>query len=228
MRCGRAGRQIDELQELAVLVAVDVGEALDLPGHDRGEAVAGAAPPAAATRPITTGCQVLCHVKPPVGTSHAGVPMLAPNVNRCVEAAEEVHVPRIALGQRELREDRVGVDEHAARNARVLVAPEPRAAREVDEQVGVGAEGLHGLARRAVVGAVEVDEAPAARPGRRAPARRGCSACRSPDLRSACSAPGRRCTRRCPRRRRPRGRAPAGPAGTSASTRSRRRRGSAR
>src|SRR3989442_5151008 len=33
-------------------------------------------------RSETTGCHVLCQVNPPVGTSEAGVPMLAPNVNK--------------------------------------------------------------------------------------------------------------------------------------------------
>src|SRR2546426_5272838 len=33
-------------------------------------------------RLLTTGCHVLYQVNPPVGTSEAGVPMLAPNVNK--------------------------------------------------------------------------------------------------------------------------------------------------
>ena len=33
---------------------------------------------------MTTGCQVLCQANSPVTMSHAGVPMLAPKVKRCV------------------------------------------------------------------------------------------------------------------------------------------------
>ncbi len=156
----RARGQVENLQELAILVPVDVGEALDLPGHDGGEAI---------TRRSRLGMpQIGDHRLPrlvprqPAGrhvaSRRADVGAEREEVS---EAAEEVHVPRVALGQGQLGEDRVRVDEHPPRDARVLVAPEPRAARKVDEQIGVGAEALHGLAGRAVIGAVEVDEAPA-------------------------------------------------------------------
>src|SRR5262249_34823722 len=38
--------------------------------------------PAASQSSIVIGCQVLCQVKSPVGIGDAGVPMLAPKVNR--------------------------------------------------------------------------------------------------------------------------------------------------
>ena len=147
---------------------------------------------------------------------------------QAVEAAEEVDVPRLALRDRELREHRIRVDEHASRDARVFVAPEPGAAGQVDEEIGVGAERAHGLARRAVIAAVVVDEAPAVAEAERRERVVDVARAVRRDRASARSARGRRCTRRCPRCRRPRGRAPAARAGTSGSTTSRRRTGSGR
>src|SRR4029079_15693851 len=61
----------------------------------------------------------------------------------------------------ELREGRVGVYEDFMWNARVLVAPEPRSAGQVDEELGVGGEAPHLIGGPAVIAAVLVDERPA-------------------------------------------------------------------
>ena len=110
---------------------------------------------------VVTGCQVLCQVKPPVGTSLAGVPMLAPKVNRWSKPLKNstYHPSALAMASwvktgSESMKTLCGILD-------VLVAPEPRPAGQVDEQLGVGAERPHGLARDAVILAVEVDEAPA-------------------------------------------------------------------
>src|SRR2546426_5245772 len=78
-----------------------------------------------------------------------------------IEAAEELDVPWLGFGDRELRERGIGVDERPARDARVLVAPEPRAAREIQEQIRVGAILPHVARAAAVIGAVVVHERPA-------------------------------------------------------------------
>src|SRR5205823_6548703 len=78
-----------------------------------------------------------------------------------VEALEELDVPGLALGDRELREAGVRIDERLARDGAVLVAPEPRPAREVQEQVRVGAPATDLVLAAAVVAAVVVHEAPA-------------------------------------------------------------------
>src|SRR5438093_10965389 len=78
-----------------------------------------------------------------------------------IEAAEELDVPRLGFGDRELRERGIRVDERLVRDARVLVAPEPRAAREIQEQIRVGAILPHVARAAAGIGAVVVHERPA-------------------------------------------------------------------
>src|SRR5438876_12063492 len=78
-----------------------------------------------------------------------------------IEAPEELDVPRLGFGDRELRERGIRVDERLARDARVLVAPEPRAAREIQEEIRVGAILPHVARAAAVIGAVVVHERPA-------------------------------------------------------------------
>src|SRR5947209_4670764 len=77
-----------------------------------------------------------------------------------IEAPEELDVPRLGFGDRELRERGIGVDERLARDARVLVAPEPRAAREIQEQIRVGAIPPYVARATAMIGAVVVHERP--------------------------------------------------------------------
>ena len=112
----RSRRQVDEAKELDVLVAADVREALDRPAHDGREAVA-----------------LRCGVGAPQ-RGHHRLPGLLPRElagrhraavgadvraerEEPIEAAEEVDVPLFVLRDGELRERRVGIDEHAARDA---------------------------------------------------------------------------------------------------------------
>jgi hypothetical protein len=80
-------RQVDELDELLILVAADVGEAFDLPGHDGREAVASGRDRAPVVQ--RDGLPGLVHWKAPTGTSLDGVPMFEPNVNRCVKRVKK-------------------------------------------------------------------------------------------------------------------------------------------
>ena len=76
------------------------------------------------------------------------------------EASKEVDVPGVPFGDRQLREDRIRIDEDPVGNGGVLVAPEPGTAREVHKQVGVGTPPPHIFSGRSVVGAVVVHETP--------------------------------------------------------------------
>ena len=85
----------------SVLVAADVREALDLPRHHRRETVARLAV-SDATHRARSAATVGRHAKSPTGTGDAAVPIFAPNVNKPIEPLEELDVPRLGLGDREL------------------------------------------------------------------------------------------------------------------------------
>ena len=138
-RLRRPRRHVHELDELLILVAADVGEALDLPGHHRGEAI----PRRGVRAPVGHGHRLPGFVPAErAGRNRAGGggADVGAEGEEMIEALEELHVPRLGLGDGELGERRIGIDEHASRDTRVLVAPEPGAARQVDVQVSVGAE----------------------------------------------------------------------------------------
>src|SRR5262249_27699465 len=78
-----------------------------------------------------------------------------------IEPPEELNVPRLRLGDGKLCESRIRIDKNFVWNARVLVAPEPRSAREGNEHAGVAGIGADILGRPAMVAAVVVDERPA-------------------------------------------------------------------
>ena len=162
-----ARRQVDEPDELPVLVAVDVREALRLPGHDGGEAVAGRW----AVGTPQAGHDRLPGLVPrePAGRDIAGRGTdVGAEREEVIELPEEVDVPGDALRDGELREHRVRVDEDPLRDRPVLVTPEPAAARQVDVQIRVAAVVPQPVPRPAVVRLVVVDEAPAvAQPMRR-------------------------------------------------------------
>ncbi len=80
---------------------------------------------------------------------------------QAIEPPEELHVPGLRFGDGELRERRIGVDEDLARDRRVLVAPEPRTAGEVDEEIRTPRVASDLVSRAPVIAAVVVDEAPA-------------------------------------------------------------------
>ena len=85
-----------------------------------------------------------------------------------IEPLKKRDVPRLGLGDGELRERRIRVDEDFVRDSRVLVAPEPRAAGKIDEQVGVRRVAADVVGAAAVIAAVVVHERPAiAKPERR-------------------------------------------------------------
>src|SRR2546426_5285165 len=155
----RPRRQLDELDELLILVATHVGEALDLPRHDAREEIA------------------WVHVGAPVADRDR-LPRLVPRElasrnrrgrradvrperEQTIEPLEELHVPRLRLGDGELRERRIGVDEDLVRNARVLVAPEPGSAREIDEEIRVRRVLPDLVGGSAMIAAVVVHERPA-------------------------------------------------------------------
>src|SRR4030095_12650697 len=79
---------------------------------------------------------------------------------QAIEELKELDVPRDALRDRELSKRRVRVDEHLVRDASVLVAPEPRAAGQVDEQVGARRVFADRSGGGAVVAAVGIYERP--------------------------------------------------------------------
>src|SRR5439155_4860267 len=60
----------------------------------------------------------------------------------------------------ELRERGIRVDERLARDSRVLVTPEPRSARQVEEEIGSRAVAAHVVCASTVIGAVVVHEGP--------------------------------------------------------------------
>src|SRR4029079_623399 len=85
-----------------------------------------------------------------------------------IEAAEELDVPGLGLCDGQLRERRVGGDKHLSWDPRVFVAPEPRSARQIDEQIRVGGGAPYIVRGAAVIRSVVVHERPAlAKPERR-------------------------------------------------------------
>src|SRR5262245_40052340 len=114
-----APRKVQEPFDLTVLVAVHVGKALRSPrpdgreprrrGRGRGtpqignHRLPGLVPRKAAVRDVGSG-------RPDVG----------PEREQMIESAKEIHIPRFAFGNRELREYRIGVDEHTTWNPYVL------------------------------------------------------------------------------------------------------------
>ena len=156
---GCARRQVEVLQELLVLVASDVGEAFDLPGHDAGEPLA-----RRFRRAPVVDRDRLPGVVPGEGAGghrRAIGADVRTEGEQVIEALEKGDVPRLRLGDGELREGRIRIDEHFVRNARVLVAPEPRAAGQVDEEVGVRGVAPHLRRAPPVIRAVVVHEGPA-------------------------------------------------------------------
>jgi hypothetical protein len=148
-----------------VLVAADVGEALDLPRHHGGEV-----PTRCAGAPVIERDRLPRLVPDEITRWHGrpGRANVGAESEEVIEAAEELDVPRLGLRDGQLRERRVGVDEHLSWNPRVFVAPEPRSARQIDEQIGVGGVAPHIIRCAAVIRAVVVHERPAlAKPERR-------------------------------------------------------------
>ena len=86
---------------------------------------------------------------------------VSPECEQPIEGPEKVDVPRLGFRNRELSECRVRIDEHFARNPGVLVAPEPRSARQIDEEIGASRVAFHLVGASTVIGAVVIHEAPA-------------------------------------------------------------------
>ena len=151
--------KVDEPQELAILVAIDVREALGLPGHHGRE-------------PVSAGRRVgapeigndwlprLVPGEPAGGHVRGRRPDVGAEREQAVEPAKEVDVPALTLRNGKLGEHRIRIDEHASGNPCVLVAPEPGAAGQVHEQISVRAIRAHLFTRASVIRAVVVDEAP--------------------------------------------------------------------
>ena len=156
LRCLR--RQIDEADELLILVAADVGEAFDLPGHHAGEVAAGRDGRA----PVVEGHRLPGFVPRELAGRNRGRSRADVRAERkeMIELLKKLHVPRLGLRDCQLRERGVGIDERLSRNPRVLVAPEPRSAGEIQKQIRVGAERADVVRAFAVVGSVVVDERP--------------------------------------------------------------------
>ena len=122
-RLAGARRQVDEADELLILVAADVGEALDLPRHDAGEPIA-----RRDVRPPVLQRHRLPRLVPREPTDwHGGRrrPDIGAEREEMGETLEEGDIPGFGLGDGELGERGVGVDESGPRDSRVFVAPEP-------------------------------------------------------------------------------------------------------
>src|SRR5712691_5775170 len=118
----RVSGKIDEPDELAILVAVDVREALGLPRHHGGEPVS---PGRGVCAPETADHWLprLVPGEPTRGDVRGWRTDVGAEREQAVEPAEEVDVPALAFGNRELGEHRIRIDEDAAWNFHVLVAP---------------------------------------------------------------------------------------------------------
>src|SRR4029077_21043919 len=159
----RLRRQIDELHELLILVAPDVGEALDLPGHDTRKPIARPDRSNAARDPVIQRDRLPGLVpgeRPGRNRRRRGADIRA-ECEEVVELLEELHVPGLGLGDGELRERWIRIDESLPRDPRVFIAPEPGAAGEIDEEIRAGRVLPHIVDAPAVIAPVVVDERPA-------------------------------------------------------------------
>src|SRR5919109_1453889 len=116
--------QIENLKKLMVLVAADGSEAFDLPGHySRKER-----PRRLNRRRPLLHAYRLPRMLPAKWRGWHRAPRrpdIAPKCKKLVEPAEKLHIPRHPLGDSQLRECRITVDERREGDARILLAPEP-------------------------------------------------------------------------------------------------------
>src|SRR5262249_54286573 len=105
------------------LVAADVGEALNLPRHHRGESIAWMH----VARPISDGNRLprLVPRERAGRNGRSGGSDVRAQTEQSVESLEKLHLPPLRLGDRKLRESGIRIDKDFVWNARVLVAPEP-------------------------------------------------------------------------------------------------------
>ena len=151
--------QIEKPQELDVLVAADVREALDRPAHDGRVAVA----LRRLVRPPQRGHDRLPRLLPAEVSRRHGAPV-GPDVRsereQMGEPAEELHVPLVVLRDGQLRKRGIGINEDAPRDARVLIAPEPASAGKIDEDIRLIANAQPIFARVSMIFSGVIDVAP--------------------------------------------------------------------
>src|SRR5215212_6101654 len=146
----RLSGQIEDLQKLLILIAANRTEAFDFPSHYRGEAW----PRRLCIRQPLVHAYGLPRMLPlERGNRHGAARRadVAAEGEQRVESAEELQIPRHALGDCQLRKSRIAVDERREWDARILIPPKPAAAREIENKIRVAADAAPGLATLAVV-----------------------------------------------------------------------------